>query len=49
MRLKKEMVKSSLGQLRRIVFNDLVIRIAELSEMRGEKRECNMLRKEISP
>ena len=30
-------------------FDDLVIRIAELSEMRGEKRECNMLRKEISP
>ena len=49
MRLKKEMVKSGLGQLRRIGFNDLMIRIAELSKMRGENRECNTLRKEISP
>ena len=49
MRLKKEMVKSGLGHLRRIGFSDLMVRIAELSRMRGEKRECNLLRKEISP
>lgn len=41
MRLKKEMVKSGLGYLRRIGFSDLMVRIAELSRMRGEKTECN--------